>query len=118
MNLLKWIFLINVTTIPVYAVDLSLHCKASHNSIEVISADVELPAKTRNLRFGEYAQFRFFLSDNSTEKEQKTELQVFDGSQPSRSYAVADLTKSSDVELSIWTQEYLLTVVCKKKSSD
>lgn len=114
MNFLKYIVLINLVSFPVFASDLNLKCIVLYNSEEILSTPVTLHSKERNLKFGEYQQFRFFLSENSTEKENSTELQIYDGTAPSRSYAVADLTKSKKIELSIWTRDYLLMVECEK----
>lgn len=95
-----------------FSQEIHLKCSVSQNFKEVLITKVALKPNERQLKFGEYRQFKFFLSDNSSGKNNQIELQVYDNITPSRSYAVTDITRSKSLELSHWTQDYILSVVC------
>lgn len=90
--------------------DFRLSCQAQINYEKLFALEVTLSDQTSNQRWGEYQQFRFFLS----RKGPVVELQLFDGAEPSRSYASADLEKSNFIELIIWKNELILNLKCSK----
>lgn len=90
------------------AMDLS--CTALHNMDIVLDTKISVQEGERNKSFGEYDQFRFFVT---AAKNNQIEIQSLDLSTPARSYATAKLTeKGSFVELSVWSRDYLLEVRC------
>lgn len=90
------------------AKDLYFLCQVDYNSNHY-ETEVELDYDERDVFFGEVDQFKFFLSA----KEAKTiELQVLNRAEPSRSYATTKLESESQVELSIWTREFLVEAKC------
>ena len=72
---------------------------------------VELDNDERNVFFGQIEAFKFFLS---AKKGEKVELQALNRAEPSRSYATSRIEATSQVELSIWTREFLLEVQCTR----
>ncbi len=101
-------------SVPSFATGLKLNCTVTHNFKEVASGTVTLHPQERRLIFAEYEGFRFFLSDHSTSTENKTELQIYDSANTSRTYAVSDLSKAASLELTFWIRDYILTAHCKK----
>lgn len=89
-----------------------LNCTASHNMDKVIDTKVTVQDGERNKNFGEYDQFRFFVTATG---KNLIEVQSMDLSAPSRSYATSNLSeKGSFVDLSVWTRDYLLEVRCSR----
>jgi hypothetical protein len=92
------------------AASYDMNCTATHNMDKVIETRVTVQDGDRNKAFGEYENFRFFVTaaGNNT-----VEVQSFDSSTPSRTYATSKMSeKGNFVELSIWTRDYLLEVRC------
>lgn len=87
-----------------------LNCTAELNYEKLQSAQLTVESEQSNLRWGEYKQFRFLVSRKSN----NVELQLFDGNEPSRSYAITDFSKTNTVELTIWKNEFLLSLKCEK----
>lgn len=91
-----------------HASDRNLSCSVSLNLEKVLETQVALPEKASNYQFASLNDFRFFLTDTGS----KIELQIFNPEDPSRSYAIADLKQTRDIELTLWKREYLLSTKC------
>lgn len=85
-----------------------LSCSISLNLDKVVDVQVLLPANANNYQFATFQDFRFFLTDTGN----KVELQIFNPADPSRTYAIANLDQSKEIELTVWKREYLLTTQC------
>lgn len=90
------------------AADHQLSCSISLNLEKVLERPVTLPEKASNYQFATFQDFRFFLTDTGN----KVELQIFNPADPSRTYAIANLDQSKEIELTLWKREYLLTAHC------
>lgn len=104
------IALINLLPLSLFANPLNLNCTALLNYEKLSAAAVTINDMQTNQRWGEYQQFRFLIS----RKANQIELQLFDGAEPSRTYASSDFKTTNFVELTIWKNEFLLTLKCQK----
>lgn len=90
--------------------NLALNCTASVNYENLLTANISLSENQSNYRWGEYQDLRFLVS----RKESMIELQLFNGSEPSRTYATSDFSNGNSVELTVWKSEFLLSLKCTK----
>lgn len=88
--------------------DHSLNCRVDFNLQTVVEKSVRLPKDARNFSFATYNEFEFFLTDTG----KNIELQIFNPAEPSRSYAIADFNKTSEVDLTLWKRDFLLSTKC------
>lgn len=112
-NMKKFFTLLTLTmSLNSFAAGYELNCTASHNMDKVIETKVSIQDGERNKNFGEYDQFRFFVTASD---KNMIEVQSMDLNGPSRSYATSNLSeKGAFVELSVWTRDYLLEVRCSR----
>lgn len=96
-------------SLSAFAKDFNLKCESSLNSSKLFEVNVTLPQGERNNLIAKSDNYHFFVTSAGMDV---VELQVYDSSEPSRSYASASLTKAKSVELVIWKRESLLEARC------
>ncbi len=109
---MKWLLVLAVilASLNTFASDLNLTCKISQNTKVISESSVVISLGQKNVSFGDFEEFEFFLSSVGGDK---YELQTLNKMGPSRSYATAHLNaKSTELELSIWTREFLIETKC------
>lgn len=83
-------------------------CKATYNLETVLKEKVSLEKSP--VTFGGFESFTFHLQRKA---DGRIELQASNMDEPSRSYATAALKNTGDnVELSVWTNQYIMEVRC------
>lgn len=107
---MKTITLIAVSLISLSSFATTLKCEAYYNLNPVFSAKVDVSDREQNVRFGDYEEYEFFVSDKGNNV---FELQALHVIEPSRSYSTAKLTKDSpSMTLTIWKRESILDLTC------
>lgn len=92
------------------ASELKLECEVKHNFESVFTTQVSLKPGTKNLLFGSFDMYDFFISSL---EDGKAELQVYDRITPSRTYSVGYLAGSSpSLEQTLWSRELILEARC------
>ncbi len=91
-----------------FAKEMNFSCKATYNMETVL--DTKATLGEQKVNFGGFDNFNYSLSQQA---DGKIELQSYDVSEPSRSYAVASVKNPGDyVELSIWNRNFVMGVRC------
>lgn len=86
----------------------TFNCKATYNLEPIFDKKVNLEKEP--ITFGSAEAFHFHLQKKV---DGRIELQASNMEEPSRSYATAVIEKAGDnVELSVWTNFYLMEVSC------
>lgn len=107
------LLLLSFFTFSASAKDLQLDCELSHNKSTVFTRSLSLKAGQKNVTVGSYDLFDVIVSSLG---QNKIELQIYNASEPSRSYASGMLTdKSSEVSMALWTREFLMEASCSLK---
>lgn len=96
-------------SLSAFAKDFNLKCESSLNSSKLFEVKTILPQGERNNLIAKADNYQFFITSAGADV---VELQVYDSSEPSRSYASASLSKAQYVELVIWKRESLLETRC------
>lgn len=86
-------------------------CQVKYNYETVFVTSFELETM-KSKKFGTFEEFEFTLKDLGA----KFELELYNSLEPSRTYAVGDLTKSSELGLIIWNRSKLMEVSCQKEN--
>lgn len=92
-----------------FAKDFNLTCESSLNSDKLFEVRVKLPQGERNNLIAKTDEYHFFIT---SQKDDVVELQVYNSTEPSRSYASGSLSKAKSVELVIWKRDSLLEARC------
>jgi hypothetical protein len=110
--MLRLLFCLALMTNSAYAEILNLNCVVTHNLTEVISRKIVIGETEKEKSFGQYEEFRFYVSRLGPDT---IEVQALNLDEPSRSYATSNLIDpGSFVALSIWKREFLVDVKCSK----
>lgn len=88
----------------------TFNCTVKYNYETVFTVKFELE-NSKSKKFGSFEEYEFTLKDTG----KNFELELYNSLEPSRTYAVGDLTKSPDLGLIIWNREKLMEVNCQKK---
>lgn len=94
------------------AKDMKLTCTAQRNLDLVVSEEISLAPGAKNIVFGDFEEFRFYVTDKGSDI---IEVQAYNGAESSRTYATGKLTAEGDfVEASVWNRELILDVRCTR----
>lgn len=109
---MKTIFLLSslVLSTATFAGTLNLKCVASYNLDEVFATEVALRDGDKDVRFGEFGEYQFFLTSRG---QNEIELQALNFNGPSRTYVLSKLTTSSPaIKMTLWNRESMLELSC------
>ncbi len=106
------VFFLLAFSFSAVAQNLKLICTAKHNLDNVMEKEIILAPGVKHIAIGDYQEFRFYLSDKGADI---IEVQVYNGSEPSRIYATGKIKEAGDfVEASIWNRDLILDVRCMR----
>lgn len=107
------LLLLAILPFSAWGKDLALDCELKHNQTLIFTRSLTLKTGQKNVSVGSYDLFEVLVSSKSA---QEIELQIYNAAEPSRSYATGVLKdKLSQVELSLWTREFLMEAHCRLK---
>jgi hypothetical protein len=109
---MKWLLLLALalTSLTAFASELHLNCNITQNTKVIAENSVVISEGQKNVLFGDFEEFEFFISSMGADR---YELQALNKMEPSRSYATGHLNATSrELELSLWTREFLMETKC------
>ncbi len=108
---MKYLTLLTFFSLPTFAAD--FHCRYFWNLQEIHQSDVSIKDGAKDVEIAEVEEYRFFITSLNQER---YELQALNSIEPTRTYAVARVTKDSpELGLVIWKREHILEVNCSLK---
>lgn len=106
------LLLLALASFAASAAEMTLQCRGYRNYEILLENEVRIGDLEKNIQVGELEEYQIIVSSLGNDK---IELQGYNMSEPSRTYATTTMAKAGDmIELAVWKREFLLEVKCAR----